>query len=83
MASPAEPRSDEYCSAGAYAAVECAVLPGDSVKAEAGAMVAMSSNVDLAAKIEGPSGDALVRCFCAGEPLFMSHFTLKPGMVRT
>ena len=57
-------------------------MPGDTIKAEAGAMVTMSNNVDLEAKIEGFSGDAFVRCCCAGESLFMSHFTLKPGMVR-
>ena len=58
-------------------------MPGDTIKAEAGAMVTMSNNVDLEAKIEGSTGDALLRCCCAGESLFMSHFSLKPGMVRT
>ena len=57
-------------------------MPGDSVKAEAGAMVTMSNNVDLEARIEGGAGDACLRCCCAGESLFMSHFTLKAGMVR-
>jgi hypothetical protein len=76
-----------FCSricvySGAYAAVECAVLPGDSIKAEAGAMVTMSNNIDLEAKIEGSAGDACLRCCCAGESLFMSHFSLKPGMAR-
>jgi uncharacterized protein (AIM24 family) len=70
-----------YACAGAFAAVECAVLPGDIIKAEAGAMVTMSNNVDIEAKIEGSTGDALLRCCCAGESLFMTHFSLKPGMV--
>ena len=59
------------------------MLPGDSIKAEAGAMVTMSNNIDLDAKVEGSAGDAFVRCCCAGESLFVSHFSLKPGMVCT
>ena len=58
-------------------------MPGDTIKAEAGAMVTMSNNVDLEAKVEGSAADACLRCCCAGESLFMSHFCLKPGMVRT
>ena len=58
-------------------------MPGDIIKAEAGAMVTMSNNVDLEAKVEGSAADACLRCCCAGESLFMSHFSLKPGMVRT
>jgi hypothetical protein len=58
-------------------------MPGDSIKAEAGAMVTMSNNIDIEAKVEGSAGDALLRCCCAGESLFMSHFSLKPGMVRS
>lgn len=76
------PRTQRRLCAGAYAAVECAVLPGDSIKAESGAMVTMSNNIDLDVKVEGSAGAALVRCCFAGESLFMSHFSLKPGMVR-
>eukprot|EP00892_Ulva_mutabilis_P005027 jgi/Ulvmu1/2897/UM146_0039.1 len=65
---------------GAYAAVECALTPNDLVKAESGAMVTMSSGVDVEAKLEGGAGAAAFRSCCAGESLFMSHFKLKPGM---
>lgn len=46
-------------------------------------MVTMSNNVDLDARVEGSAGAALLRCCCAGESLFMSHFTLKPGEVHS
>jgi Mitochondrial biogenesis AIM24 len=62
---------------GAYAAVECTVTPGELVKAEGGAMVTMSSNVHLDAKLEGSIGAALFRSCCAGEGMFMSHFSLR------
>jgi hypothetical protein len=67
--------------AGAYAAVECAVRDGDTVKAESGCMVTMSDNVHLEAKMDGGLGLACLRSCCAGEGLFLSHCTLKPGMV--
>ena len=99
--------------------MECAITPNDRVKAESGAMVTMSSGVDVEAKLEGGAGAACFRSCCAGkmlgllppgharcmslpatythvirdkplrelqlragESLFMSHFKIKPGMVR-
>jgi hypothetical protein len=41
----------------------------------------MSNNVHLESRLEGSAGAALLRCCCAGESLFMSHFSLVPGQV--
>lgn len=56
------------CGAGAYAAVECAITPNDLIKAESGAMVTMSSGVEIEAKLEGSAGAACLRSCCAGTP---------------
>ena len=40
----------------------------------------MSDNVSLSAKIEGSMAMACFRSCCAGEDLFMSHFSLTPSM---
>ena len=58
------------------------MTPGDLVKAEGGAMVTMSSNVSLKAKLEGSLGMALFRSCCAGEGMFMSHFDLMAVRCR-
>lgn len=69
--------------AGSYAAVEVALVPGDSVKAESGSMVSMSTNVHMHSKMEGTAMQALTRCCCSGESMFLTYYTLKPGEVRT
>eukprot|EP00892_Ulva_mutabilis_P005025 jgi/Ulvmu1/2895/UM146_0037.1 len=63
---------------GSYAAVECAISENDLVKAESGAMVDMSDGLNIKARLEGGAGCAMFRSCCAGESLFMSHFTIKP-----
>lgn len=60
--------------------MEVALLPDDSVKADTGCMVTMSNNVNLSAKIEGSAAMACFRSCCAGEDLFMSHFSLTQNM---
>lgn len=64
---------------GAFAAVEVAIGPNDGLKAESGAMVTMSNNLNVEAKVEGGVGSALMRCCCTGESFFMTHFTIPPG----
>lgn len=51
---------------GSHAAVECAITPNDTVKAESGAMISMSAGVDVRAKMEGGGCSALFTCCCAG-----------------
>lgn len=67
---------------GSYAAVEVALVPGDCVKAESGGMVSMSTNVHMEAKLEGTATEALTRCCCSGESMFLTYYSLKPGEVR-
>lgn len=58
--------------------MECAITPNDLVKAESGAMVTMSSGVDIEAKLEGGAGAACFRSCCAGKLLGL----LAPGRAR-
>ena len=64
------------------------IFPGEltdiSAKKEAlwagGAMVAMSTNVDLVAKADGGVGAACMRSCCAGESAFFTYFKLHSGI---
>ena len=68
--------------AGGYAAVEVALVAGEQVKAESGGMVSMSTNVHMDARLEGTASEALARCCCSGESMFLTYYSLKPGEVR-
>jgi uncharacterized protein (AIM24 family) len=39
------------------------------------AMVTMSNNLDVKAKMEGSVGGALLRCCCTSESFFTTHFS--------
>lgn len=52
--------------------------PGDSVRAESGAMVSMSPSITMESKMQGGIGKALGR-FLGGESLFQTTFTATHG----
>jgi hypothetical protein len=45
-------------------------------------MVTMSNNVNLNARLEGSVASAIFRSCCAGEGMFMSHFSLLQVRVQ-
>jgi len=51
---------------------------GESIRAEAGAMMAMAADVDLDAKIEGGLMKGLKRAALGGESLFITTATAGP-----
>src|SRR5262245_10684245 len=56
------------------------MAPGETVKAEAGAMVAMSSTVDIETRTQGGFMKGLRRSVLGGESFFMNTFTATgPG----
>ncbi len=55
-------------------ALEITLSPGEEVFAEAGAMLYMSSGIELQAKMQGGVLKGLMRKFLAGESMFMSVF---------
>lgn len=61
-----------------FAVARCLLLPGESMKAEAGAMAAMSYGVTLAADTGGGLGKALRRSVLGAESFFVSTFTAGP-----
>lgn len=62
----------------AFASARVELAPGQSVRAEAGAMVAMSGNVDLQSQLQGGLLGALKR-MVTRESLFVSTFTAMGG----
>ncbi len=62
----------------AFASARIELSPGQSIRAEAGAMVAMSGNVDLQAQLQGGLVGALKR-MVTRESLFVSTFTATGG----
>jgi uncharacterized protein (TIGR00266 family) len=61
-----------------FAVARVMLDPGDSVRAESGAMVSMSDTVSLEAKMAGGLGKALGRVL-GGESVFQSTFTATRG----
>ena len=55
-------------------ALEITLSPGEEVFAEAGAMLYMSSGIELQSKMQGGVLKGLMRKFLAGESMFMSVF---------
>lgn len=62
----------------AFASARLELAPGQAVRAEAGAMVAMSGNVDLQSQLQGGLLGALKR-MVTRESLFVSTFTAMGG----
>ena len=58
-----------------FAAARIALEPGEQVRAESGAMMAMSQGVTLQASTQGGVLKGLKRSFLGGESLFISTFT--------
>ncbi|HSI88755.1 MAG TPA: TIGR00266 family protein [Pyrinomonadaceae bacterium] len=63
---------------GSFALAVVSLLPEQSISAEAGAMVSMSSNVDLHSEMKGGVFGALKRAV-GGESAFVSTFTARGG----
>jgi uncharacterized protein (TIGR00266 family) len=59
----------------AYGVARLTLSPNESVRAESGAMMAMSSGVELSAKAEGGVMKSLKRAALGGESFFVSTYT--------
>jgi len=59
----------------AFGVARAMLAPNESIRVEAGAMMAMSSDVNLAAKAEGGVMKSLKRAVLGGESLFVSTYT--------
>jgi uncharacterized protein (TIGR00266 family) len=59
----------------AYGVARLAMAPGEQIRAEGGAMMAMSTGVELAAKAEGGVIRSLKRAALGGESFFISTYT--------
>lgn len=59
----------------AYGVARLTLAPNESVRAESGAMMAMSAGVELAAKAEGGVMKSLKRAALGGESFFISTYT--------
>ncbi len=68
----------EIAHAGSFALALVKLDSGQSINAEAGAMVSMSSNVDLSSQMKGGVFGALKRAV-GGESAFVSTFTAQNG----
>ena len=55
------------------------LAPGEQIRAESGAMVGMTPNVHLDAKMQGGLLSALGRSMFAGESMFQSTYTSEGG----
>ena len=63
----------------AFAIANLALDAGEAVRAEAGAMVAMSSNVGMETKAEGGLMGGLKRMALGGESFFINTYTAQDG----
>jgi uncharacterized protein (TIGR00266 family) len=62
----------------AFAVARATLAPGESIKAESGAMAATSGGVEVEAKMEGGLMKGLKRSVLGGESLFMTTLTAGP-----
>ena len=62
----------------AYGVARLSLGGGEAVRAEGGAMMAMSSGVALSAKAEGGIMKSLKRAALGGESFFVSTYTAPP-----
>jgi uncharacterized protein (TIGR00266 family) len=63
----------------AYALLKAELEPGEEIQAEAGAMVSMSSNVEITTKARGGFLSGLKRAVLGGESFFINTFTCARG----
>jgi len=63
----------------AFAWARCRLAPGESVKAESGAMVSMSTTVDIETKMQGGLLGSLARKMLTSESFFQNTFTAVRG----
>lgn len=68
----------EIRHAPAFAVARAILSPGESIKAESGAMMATSAGVAVESKIEGGLMKGLKRSVLGGESLFMTTLTAPP-----
>jgi uncharacterized protein (TIGR00266 family) len=64
---------------GAYAMVKATLQKGEGMKAESGAMVAMSPTIDVEGKMDGGMFGALKRAVLTGESLFFQTLKANRG----
>jgi uncharacterized protein (TIGR00266 family) len=62
----------------AFGVARCALAPGEQLKAETGAMMSMSADMAVEAKMQGGLMGALKRSVAGGESLFVTTFTAGP-----
>ncbi len=62
-----------------FAVARCTLAGGESFRAEAGAMMATSEDVDVDAKMEGGLMKGLKRSVMGGESMFIAKFTAPPA----
>ena len=62
-----------------FAVARLELAPGESVRAETGAMASMSADTTTEAKMEGGFMKSLKRSVLGGESLFMTTYTAGPG----
>ncbi|MDX6233240.1 MAG: hypothetical protein QOH68_2244, partial [Nocardioidaceae bacterium] len=62
-----------------FAVARCNLEPNEPLKAESGAMMAMSAGVQLAASTQGGIMKGLKRSVLGGESLFVSTYTAPPN----
>ncbi len=65
-----------------YAAVRVQLSPGEKIVTEAGAMMSMSTNLEMETNMRGGLGAALKRKMMGGESLFQNTYTCKDGEGR-
>jgi uncharacterized protein (TIGR00266 family) len=63
----------------AYSLLKAELEPGDELQAEAGAMVSMSSNVEITTKARGGFLSGLKRAVLGGESFFVNTFICQRG----
>lgn len=61
-----------------FASARCHLAPGESMRAESGAMSAMSYGITVASDTGGGIGKALRRSFLGGESFFVTTYTAGP-----
>jgi uncharacterized protein (TIGR00266 family) len=62
-----------------FAIIDCTLADGESVVAESGAMVSMSSNIKMKTQARGGMFAAAKRKFLGGESIFQNTFTATGG----
>lgn len=63
-----------------FAAIRVTLQQGEKITTEAGAMMAMSTNLDMETNMQGGLGAALPRKMMGGESLFQNTYTCKEGV---